>query len=182
MIKGHLLFELLSSGGAAPLCFWAGRAAQHTHGGRERERERGREREREGERARDAAKQQSRNDDSRSPTETNKQTQPYMLDRQERAFLYALRARDDVAEAGHSGDHPTLNERIKDNQAGYPAGTKVDIGRQIYHQHSLFIYVYIYIIIYINMLLPIFEIEVADLPTSSGEAVRCASDSRHEQL
>jgi hypothetical protein len=57
---------------------------------------------------------------------------------------------------------------------------QVDIGRQIYHQHSLFIYVYIYI--YINMLLPIFEIEVADLPTSSGEAVRCASDSRHEQL
>ena len=100
------------------------------------------------ERARDAAKQQSRNDDSRSPTETNKQTQPYMLDRQERAFLYALRARDDVAEAGHSGDHPTLNERIKDNQAGYPAGTKVDIGRQIYHQHSLFIYVYIYNYIY----------------------------------
>ena len=34
-----------------------------------------------------------------------------MHDRQERTFLYALRARDDVAEAGHSGDHPTLKSR-----------------------------------------------------------------------
>ena len=140
-----------------------------------------RERESEGERARDAAKQQSRNDDSRSPTETNKQTQPYMLDRQERAFLYALRARDDVAEAGHSGDHTTLNERTKDNQAGYPAGTN-QAGWHRAANISSAQPVYICVYIYINMLLPIFEIEVADLPTSSGEAVRCASDSRHEQL